>query len=87
MQVTCSYRGVHREVCPHILGHTKGREVVLTYQFAGESSSGLPRGGEWRCLFLDEVENASVREGAWHTGSGHRTRQVCVETVDIDVNR
>jgi len=86
-QVICFYRGKRREVCPHILGHTKGQEKALTYQYAGESNSKLPPGGEWRCLSLADVRVASLREGPWHTGDGHRTTQSCVEVVDIDVNR
>jgi hypothetical protein len=70
-----------------VLGHTDGQEKALTYQFAGKSSSGLPPNGEWRCFSLADVENARVREGAWHTGSSHMTTQVCVEVVDVDVNR
>ena len=51
-QIVCMYQGHRREVCPVILGHTQGQEQALTYQFAGESGSELPPGGEWRCLAL-----------------------------------
>ena len=37
-QVTYRYKGHYREFCPHILGHTGGREVALVYQFGGGSS-------------------------------------------------
>lgn len=87
MQVVCSYKGYHRELCPHVLGHTEGEEKVLAFQFGGESSKGLPPGGEWRCLFLRQVRNPRLREGAWHAGSSHTRPQVCVEEVDLDVNR
>ena len=37
-QVTCSYEGRYRELCPHIIGTNKaGEEVVLAWQFAGSS--------------------------------------------------
>ncbi len=85
-QIFCIYDGYPRELCPHILGHTKGQEVVLTYQFGGQSKSGLPPGGEWRCLWLSKVRNAQLRDGPWHAGSSHTRAQPCVETVDIDVN-
>jgi hypothetical protein len=75
-----------RELCPHILGHTKDEEVALTYQFGGQSKSGLPPGGEWRCLSLSKVRNAQLRAGPWHAGSSHTRSQPCVEVVDIDVN-
>ncbi len=86
-QIICSYRDCERMVCPHVLGHTKGQEKALTYQFGGESTSGLPRGGEWRCLVLAEVPNIRLRAGAWHSGSRHTRTQVCVEVVDVDVNK
>jgi len=53
-QILCSYNGYRREICPVILGHTRGQEKALTFQFGGESVKGLPQGGEWRCLFLVE---------------------------------
>ena len=44
-QVTCSYEGRRRELCPHIIGTNRsGEEVVLAWQFAGESSGQLPHG-------------------------------------------
>jgi hypothetical protein len=85
-QVICLYKGYRREVCPYILGHTAGAEKALVFQFAGESGSKLPAGGEWRCLFLDEVREAQARGGRWYGGARHRTRQRCVEQVYIDVN-
>jgi hypothetical protein len=85
-QITCTYQQRHRELCPHVLGRTDGQEKALTYQFAGESTSGLPRGGEWRCLSLAHVHDARMRDGAWHTGFRHTKTQVCVDVVDVDVN-
>jgi hypothetical protein len=86
-QITCTYRDRYREVCPHVLGHTDGEEKALTYQFAGESASGLPPGGEWRCLVLAQVRDAKMRDGAWHTGSRHTRTQACVDVIYVDVNR
>ena len=85
-QILCTYEGYSRELCPHILGQTKGEEVALTYQFGGRSKSGLPPGGEWRCLSLSKVRNVQLRDGAWHGGSRHTRPQPCVEVVDVDVN-
>ena len=86
-QVTCVYKDCYREVCPHVLGFKDGQEMALTFQFGGQSKSGLPRGGEWRCLVLAQVSDARIRDGAWYTGGSHRTTQVCVGIVDVDVNR
>jgi hypothetical protein len=85
-QIFCMYEGYPRELCPHILGHTNGQEKALTYQFAGQSKSGLPSGGQWRCLWLAKVSDVEVHDGPWHAGSRHIQPQGCVETVDLDVN-
>jgi hypothetical protein len=85
-QVVCVYRGYRRELCPIILGHTQGEEKALTFQFAGASKSGLPAGGEWRCLVLAQVSEVALRDGPWFAGSRHNERQRCVEIVDLDVN-
>jgi hypothetical protein len=83
-QVICSYDGRTRELCPHIIGTNKqGEEAVLAWQFAGESSGRLP---QWRCLKLAKVKNARTRKGAWHEGGSHKTEQVCVSTIDLDIN-
>jgi hypothetical protein len=85
-RVTCIYKGRYREVCPHILGHTRGAEKVLVFQIGGESEGGLPPGGNWRCFDLAFVENAEAREGRWRSGDSHRKSQRCVEEVFVDVN-
>lgn len=85
-QITCHYNGYYRELCPHILGHTDGEEKLLAFQFGGDSSKPLPRGGEWRCLRVTGMRNVEAREGPWHAGSSHRKEQHCVTDVDLDIN-
>ena len=85
-QIVCVYGGYRRELCPIILGHSKGQEKALTYQFGGQSESGLPPRGNWRCLWLAQVSNVQLRDGPWHSGSTHKQPQGCVEAVDFDVN-
>jgi hypothetical protein len=85
-QIRCLYGGYPRELCSIILGHSQGQEKALTYQFDGKSKSGLPRGGEWRCLWLSKVSEVELRVGPWRAGAAHRRPQGCVETVDLDVN-
>ena len=83
-QVICSYDGRFRELCPHTIGTNKrGEEVVLAWQFAGESSGKLP---QWRCLILANVKNARARKGRWHEGGSHRSAQTCVSEIDLDIN-
>ena len=85
-QIVCVYGGYRRELCPIILGHSQGEEKALTYQFGGRSKSGLPPGGEWRCLWLSKVSDVQLRDGRWRAGSSHLQQQECVEIVDFDVN-
>ena len=85
-QIVCMYDGYPREFCPIILGHSQGQENALTYQFGGQSRSGLPPGGQWRCLWLAKVSNVQLRDGPWFVGSRHTQPQGCVENVDLDVN-
>jgi hypothetical protein len=85
-QILCLYDGCIRELCPIILGHSQHQEKALTYQFGGQSRSGLPRGGQWRCLWIDKVSNVQLRDGPWHAGRTHTQPQGCVEIVDLDIN-
>jgi hypothetical protein len=85
-QIACVYAGYRREVCPIILGRSRGEGTALTYQVGGASRSGLPSEGEWRCLRLSRVGEARLRDGPWRSGSGHARPQGCVEDVDLDVN-
>src|ERR1700731_3523800 len=83
-QVICVYEGRHRELCPHIIGTNKrGEEVVLAWQFAGESSGSLP---QWRCLKLANVRNARARDARWHDGGSHKTTQKSVTAIDLHIN-
>jgi hypothetical protein len=85
-QVVCMYGGHRRELCPVILGHSQDQEKALTFQFGGSSNSGLPRGGEWRCLWLAKVSDVELRDGPWLSGTSHSQPQGCVDVVDLDVN-
>src|SRR5260370_18397051 len=83
-QVTCTYEGRHRELCPHIIGTNRnGEEVVLAWQFAGESSGKL---SQWRCLRLANVRDARARNGHWFEGGSHNTEQTCVSQIDLDIH-
>jgi len=83
-QVVCSYDGRLRELRPHIIGVNRGgEEVVLAWQFAGQSSGMLP---QWRCLRLANVRDARPRNGRWHEGGSHLMEQTCVSQIDLDIN-
>jgi len=82
----CTYDGYRREICPIILGHTKGEEVALVFQTGGETSRGPIRTSQWKCLRLSNVRDAQRMKSEWQAGTSHRQRQTCVERVDYDVN-
>ncbi len=86
-QVIAYYDGHRREMCPHIIGRSNaGRPQALFYQFGGSSTTGLPPGGQWRCMAIDRLSDVSVREGPWHTGQGHSRPQTCVARIDAEVS-
>ena len=90
-QVLATYDGLHREMCPHVLGYKDGQASCLFCQFGGESSRGIiplsdPQAYlNWRCLHLDKLENVSLRDGPWFSISRHTKAQTCVETVVAEV--
>jgi len=87
--VTADYQGRVRIMCPHIVGYKdskNGQELnALFFQFAGESRSGLPPGGEWRCIHLNQLSNVSVTPGTWHTAPDHSRPQTCVDEIIAEV--
>ena len=88
--VALNYRGSVREMCPHVLGKTKGSPYALMYQFAGETKAGLKPDGSpdnWRCIRIEEISNVAVRtsEGEWHTASNYSAMQNCVSEIDVRV--
>jgi hypothetical protein len=84
--VVCMYDGYPCAICPIILGHSKGAEKALIFQFDGLGSKGPVR-GDWRCLELDKVSHAELIDGPWHPGQRHSQAQKCVGGVDLDVTR
>lgn len=88
--VLATYDGHPREMCPHTLGHKHGREKALFYQFGGSSRSGAlaPDGSpaNWRCAFLDQLQDVSLLDGPWHTAiGGHSRPQTCVDDITLEV--
>ena len=84
-QVIGYYDGHPREMCPHVIGLKKGVRNVLSFQFAGSSSKGLPPGGESKCMHVDGLSNLSLREGTWHTRDDHSEPQRCVDQIEAQV--
>ena len=86
LSVSATYNGYVREMCPHALGiGKKGVRQCLFFQFAGESSKGLPPEGEWRCIPIDGLMISNAYAGPWHTGDDHSRPQTCVDMVEVEV--
>ena len=86
-QVSGEYQGYEREMSPHVLGWKNGREKALFYQFAGESKSGIGAIGSpanWRCVFVDQLDHVSVRDGEFYTAPTGAQRQTCIDEVDVE---
>jgi hypothetical protein len=85
-QVIARYAGEERVFSPHALGTKRGVAHVLVYQYAGGSRSGLPEGGEWRCLNLDELRDIRLEAGSWHTAPNVFNPQTCLDDVEVVVD-
>ena len=66
-----------------ITGKQRGVAHVLVFQFAGGSQSGLPPGGEWRCLNLDELSDIRLEPGDWHTAANVFNPQSCLDEIEV----
>ncbi len=82
-QVAARYGGEERLFSPHALGTKRGHAHVLVYQYAGGSRSGLPEGGEWRCLNVDELSQIRLEPGAWRTAENVFNPQTCLDNVEV----
>jgi len=84
-RVIATYKGHIREMCPHAIGTKNGRQQALFFQFGGTSSSGLPPGGEWRCIPIGGLDDVLVQPGRWHTAPNHSQPQTCIDVIDVEV--
>ncbi len=88
-QVIAVYKGHRREMSPHVIGRKGTREQALFCQFGGTSeSAGLVTADspKWRCVFIDELSDVSVRSGQWYTIDMHSQAQTCVDLVDVEID-
>lgn len=88
-QITATYNGYYRELCPHTIGTKKGKKQGLFYQFGGQSSSGSIVPGSlsnWRCIPIDGLTDVQVQDGEWYTASNHSIPSTCVDVIDVEVS-
>ena len=82
-QVVARYHDEERIFSPHALGTKRGVSHVLVYQCGGSSQSGLPSGGEWRCLNVDDLSAIRLEPGAWRTAANVFNPQSCLDEVEV----
>lgn len=88
-QVTATYNGCTRRMCPHAIGTNEGRELALFYQFGGISLSGLWPDGDprnWRCIRIDRLSDLYVENGTWHTAPNSSGAQTYIGEIDVEVS-
>ena len=85
--LTGLYDNVVRHFAPHALGTTSdGTPAVFVFQYAGESSGGLPRGGDWRCFRVDGLSAVRANGERWRTRSNYSLQhQHCLALIDLAV--
>jgi predicted DNA-binding transcriptional regulator YafY len=66
--VTMMADGKRRDVAPLAIGVKGAQKKVLTFQFKGDSSSGLAPGGAWRCFSLDRIVWVALINEPWQSG-------------------
>lgn len=73
-RVRVRYNGHERTICPHVLGWKNNRPKVLAYQIDGTTTDGpLPTdpARRWRAMFITDIEDAAIVDGAWQTGPNY----------------
>ena len=81
------YKGSLRHFAPHALGvGVDDTRRVFVFQYAGESSGGLPRGGDWRCFRVNGLSAVRANGEHWRTRSNYSLQhQHCLARVDLAV--
>lgn len=85
--IAATYHGYRQRLCPHMLGwNQEGQLRLLSYQYGGESESGLQGEGlsNWRCIAPDQLQEVELRNDPWQTGERHSRRPTCIEHIELD---
>jgi hypothetical protein len=57
---------------------------VFAFQYAGETTTGMPIGGEWRCFHLDRLSHLRLNEHHWRSRSNYSLkRQTCLAIIKV----
>jgi hypothetical protein len=86
LNIGATYNGLPRLLSPHLLGSKQGERRLFSYQFGGQSKSGLHPVGSpnnLRCMRVSDLQGIIVIGGEWHTGKGGGTSQGCIDQIDV----
>lgn len=85
--ISATYRNRYRELSPHALGYKRGVLHLLSYQYGGDSKSGLsPDPTEnWRCMDVPGMTGIQVIGGDFQSVSSHTQRQNCIDTLIAEI--
>ncbi len=83
--LTGLYDGAVRHFAPHALGAAPdGTPAVFVFQYAGETTTGLPSGGQWRCFRLDRLSHLRLNEHRWRSRSNYNLKhQSCLAMIKV----
>lgn len=84
--VAVVYHGRRRVVCPHAIGCTGDRAIMLAYQIGGETSTGrLPTDPtrRWRCFYVDEIEEVADDDGLWQSADNYNPARPFPAACDV----
>jgi hypothetical protein len=84
--LTATYQRRVRHFSPHAIGRSNDGQInVMGYQYAGETSTVLPPGGEWRCFEFRLLSDVRRNGDSWHTREDHSRPNTCVTQIDAQV--
>ena len=83
--LTGLYDGAVRHFAPHALGAAPdGTPAVFVFQYAGETTTGMPIGGQWRCFRLEGLSHLRPNEHRWRSRSNYNLkRQSCLAMIQV----
>jgi len=85
--LTGLHKGTERRFAPHAIGFTHdGTPAAFVFQYGGETTSALPRRGEWRCLHIEDLRHVYANSDRWRSLSNYSlSRQTCLKRIALAV--
>ena len=85
--LTGFHKGSKRRFAPHAVGFTsQGTPAAFVFQYRGETTTALPKGGDWRCMHFDDLRHVSENGDRWRSPSNYSlSRQTCLTQIALAV--